>query len=224
MNLNNFNKSDYEQLLKYASRRNITFHDSGPGIIMRHDIDADLPRAMRMAEVESEWGVRATYFMLSTAKYWDGKQWDAFRYIERLGHEIAWHNNVITEWVKWQQLPSGKTIDELITGILKEFQLNGFKIRGSASHGDKMCYEYGFVNNQVFVSFPKVGINGKANTLNYEQVKMEDYGLVYEAYAVPFDVYLSESGKRWRSEIKESDLASDSNRVQILTHSQHWDL
>lgn len=221
MTLNNFDRKDFIQLLTYASRRNITFHDSGPGIIMRHDIDDDLPRAIRMAEVESEYNVKATYFMLNTAKYWDGNQWDAFRYIEKLGHEIAWHNNVITQWIKERDV---KTIDELIKEVLKEFSHHGFNIKGSASHGDKLCYEYGFVNNQVFTSFPKVGLNGKANTLNYEQVEMEDYGLVYEAYAVAHDVYLSESGKRWRSEIKESDLENRENRIQILTHSQHWDL
>lgn len=221
MRLDNFDRANFNELMTFVSRRTIKMQDKGPGIIMRHDIDDDIERAVKMAEVENQYGVSATYFMLNTASYWKKGYWDLFRYIETLGHEIAWHNNVITEWI---QADKKVSIDYLITEVLMEFLDNGFKIKGSASHGDKTCYEYGFVNNQVWTSFEKKGLNGKPNTLDYQQVKMEDYGLEYEAYAIPHDVYLSESGKRWRSEIRESDLTNKDNRVMVLVHSQHWQL
>lgn len=222
MNLDQFNRQDFEKLMDYVAPRNIGIQEDGPGIIMRHDIDDNLERAVKMAEVESEHGVRATYFMLNTASYWNTKwSWEKFRYIESMGHEIAWHNNVITEWIKAERQQS---IDTLIIKVLCEFLEEGFTIKGSASHGDGLCYVHNYVNNQVFTAFPKVGLNGKPNTLDYQQVKMEDYGLEYEAYAIPRDVYLSESGKKWRSEINESDLRNQNNRVCILIHPQHWQL
>lgn len=221
MKLDNFNRTDFNTLIGFVSRRNIGIQDSGPGIIMRHDVDDNLERSVAMAEVESQYKVKATYFMLNTAPYWAKGYWDLMRYIKSLGHEIAWHNNVITQWLKADKK---KSIDFLITEVLMEFLDNGFEIKGSASHGDGMCHQHNYVNNQIFVSFQKAGLNGKPNTLDYEQVKMEDYGLEYEAYAIHSDVYVSESGKNWRGKMRQSDLEDMTNRVQILIHPQWWDL
>lgn len=221
MNLSNFNRPDFFELMKYVSRRNIGIQEEGLGIIMRHDVDDLLERSVAMAEVEAQFKVKATYFILNTAPYWSKNYWDLMRYIQSLGHEIAWHNNVITQWLKCNKT---HTVDFLITEVLMQFMENGFEIKGSASHGDGMCYQYNYVNNQAFTQFPKIGLNGKPNTLEYEQVDMHSYGLEYEAYAIPRDVYLSESGKKWRSKIKESDLENESNRTIILIHPQHWQL
>ena len=221
MTLNNFNRTDFLHLMGYVSQRSIGIQEKGPGIIMRHDVDDDLDRSVAMAEIESDHGVIATYFILNTAPYWSEKMWPSLQYIRALGHEIAWHNNVITEWLK-----GGKTeyIDYYILKVLGQFNEHGFKIKGSASHGDSWCYIYNYVNNQVFKQFIKSGLNNKPNTLEYEQVDMHDYGLEYEAYAISRDVYLSESGRKWRSEINEIDLEDKSNRIMVLIHPQHWQL
>jgi hypothetical protein len=220
MNLSKFDKSTFDQLLSFVEPRCISFHDKGPGIIMRHDVDNDLPRSVKMARAEAAAGISATYFILNTAPYWKDC-WASLKEIQSLGHEIAWHNNVITEWIKCDKK---KSIDELITDTLFEFMEHGFEIKGSASHGDGLCYQYNYVNYQAFTCYPKNGINGNPAKVDFDQVEMSSYGLEYEAYSVGQDVYLSESGKVWKTPVLAGDLLNKENRVQILIHPQWWTL
>lgn len=65
-----------------------------PLVIMRHDIDVCLARAERIARLESEHGIRATYFIMVSSPLYspqtdDGA--DAVRRIRDLGHEIGLH-------------------------------------------------------------------------------------------------------------------------------------
>lgn len=224
MNLSRFNRADVTQLLSVVAKRNITFKQAlkgSKGVIMRHDVDADIDKSVAMARLEHQIGVKATYFILNTAKYWNHSMWEKLEEIEAMGHEIAWHNNVITQWISGNKT---KTVHELITEVLTEFMEHDFDVVGSASHGDRLCYQYNYVNNQVFKQFEKSGLNGKNNLLMYDQVDMHSYGLEYEAYLVPRDVYVSESGGVWSSEVNESDLEDPSKTVQILIHPQWWSL
>ena len=40
-------------------------------LALRHDVDSRLDSALRLARLEHERGLRATYFVLHTAPYWD---------------------------------------------------------------------------------------------------------------------------------------------------------
>jgi hypothetical protein len=67
---------------------------SSPRVLMRHDIDFDLPAARRMAEVEREVGVEATYFfMLRTAHYsvFTKEGTAEVQKILDMGHHLALH-------------------------------------------------------------------------------------------------------------------------------------
>ena len=54
-------------------------------IVMRHDVDRQVERARRLAEVENDMGGRASYYFRE--KFID----DEIRYIESLGHEVGYH-------------------------------------------------------------------------------------------------------------------------------------
>lgn len=214
LDLSTFNRQAFEILMSYVAARNITFFDKGPGIMLRHDVDDNIERSVRMAEIEAEYNVKATYFILNTAPYWS-RGWEQYRYIQSLGHEIAWHNNIITQWIQAGQQQS---LDYLIRKVLNEFTRHDFIIRGSASHGDSLCYQHKYVNYEVFTIAPKV------NTLKYAQVNMADYALEYEAYFVGHNHYLSESGGKWRMPVNTDDLKNHELRTQILIHPQWWNL
>lgn len=70
MNLSTFDSRAFSELLEAVGGRSISFHDKGPGVLMRHDVDADIERSVKMAQAEYAAGVRATYFILNTAAYW----------------------------------------------------------------------------------------------------------------------------------------------------------
>src|SRR5579884_2125901 len=68
--------------------------DAPPVVLMRHDIDFDLSAARRMAELEAEEGVRATYFFLLRTEHYnllsrDGSS-EVLRILE-LGHHLGLH-------------------------------------------------------------------------------------------------------------------------------------
>lgn len=63
-------------------------------IILRHDVDNDLKKAVEMAEVENQIGVKSTYFVLLTSKFYnplskaDRKM---IKKIQEYGHDIGLH-------------------------------------------------------------------------------------------------------------------------------------
>lgn len=73
-----------------------TFTDHAPDrtLILRHDIDFSLEYAVRLAEIEAELGVRATYFFMLSSNFYNvlarsGR--DALARIQALGHIVSLH-------------------------------------------------------------------------------------------------------------------------------------
>lgn len=57
-------------------------------VVMRHDVDMSVERARRLAEVELEVGVKASYYFRDK---FINENSDDIRYIESLGHEVGYH-------------------------------------------------------------------------------------------------------------------------------------
>ena len=57
-------------------------------VVMRHDVDRSVERARRLAEVENEMGVKASYYFRDK---FINENSDDIRYIESLGHEVGYH-------------------------------------------------------------------------------------------------------------------------------------
>jgi hypothetical protein len=62
-------------------------------IILRHDVDRRMDRAVRMAELENELGIRSTYYLRSIPKVFRP---DAIRRLHELGHEVGYHYEVMS--------------------------------------------------------------------------------------------------------------------------------
>jgi hypothetical protein len=66
-------------------------------LILRHDVDASLEAALKMARMENDLGVRSTYFVLFSHKLYNLLQKDdltMLREVAGLGHEIGLHYDV----------------------------------------------------------------------------------------------------------------------------------
>lgn len=218
--------------------RRVLSHDNP--IYLRFDIDDNLRKAFEMSCLCNQYGIKATFFILNTAKYWNDS--DLFVWLKQIqdkGHEIGWHNNVLTEWQSWKKrgehiIQDESMITSAIRSALDRFRFNGITIKGSASHGDPLCRKLNYLNYDVFTecergpeahAFPKCA-------LQIPKVSMRDLGLEYEAYHVPYDLYLSESGgKEWTWRAPETKCYGDGldlqminkhDHIQILIHPQHW--
>jgi peptidoglycan/xylan/chitin deacetylase (PgdA/CDA1 family) len=95
-----FTYSVYRELLtalKEGGRPVVPFRDvpvEGPWAILRHDVDFSLEQAVRIAEVDADCGVRATFFIMYSSRYYSPfspEHQEILGRILDLGHEIGLH-------------------------------------------------------------------------------------------------------------------------------------
>src|SRR5213593_3505306 len=72
---NDFTEARYARALELA-QRNYDFASfesppAGHHVLWRHDVDFSVHRALRLAEIEAEAGVRATYFMYPRSQFYN---------------------------------------------------------------------------------------------------------------------------------------------------------
>jgi hypothetical protein len=127
-----FTYSTYGQLLELfcRSHQNLAFKDLPVGdptsryFVLRHDIDFSPEAALRMAGLESDLGIRATYFLLLSTSYYNllSKEYCEFpRKLIELGHDVGFHYDVAVlsrsgNESLWTTLRSHVSILEQLTG------------------------------------------------------------------------------------------------------------
>jgi peptidoglycan/xylan/chitin deacetylase (PgdA/CDA1 family) len=120
---------------------------------IRHDIDIDIRAALSQAEIEKEYGVRTTYFVLHTAPYYGQFQNGVFyrngciahvcKRIQELGHEIAVHTDALLVYQKYQ-IDGAEALSKEIEWLRSE----GIDIVGTTAHGSAAVY--GAENYAIF--------------------------------------------------------------------------
>lgn len=163
-------------------------------VILRHDIDNDIEKALKLAELEHSRGVSSTYFVLLTSDFYNvfsKESYDVLRRINELGHTIGLHFDEA-------RYPECEGNGEMIYRIKKEADILGRAI------GDKIV--------TVSMHRPSKGlleanieIPGIINS--YSQIFFKDFK------------YLSDSRRRWRENIDEIVKCGKYDKLHILTHA-----
>lgn len=96
-----FDASGYRLILERALARGYSIlplreaADAPPkSFLLRHDLDFSLDRAVAMAELEAELGIRSTYFAMVSSPFYNcfsPRGREALRRIAGLGHEVGLH-------------------------------------------------------------------------------------------------------------------------------------
>jgi len=138
-----FTLDNYKRILSIASRNysfrffNEEFIDKS--IILRHDLEFSIPTALKMAQIEAEFGIKATYFVQLHSEFYNTLERASIisiKEISNLGHQIGLHFdthfwNIKTE----RQLDKHLLIDK---NIIEKY--TGFKIKDANT---KQCGGYG---------------------------------------------------------------------------------
>lgn len=236
-----------------------------PCVYVRHDVDHDLDVALRVAEVEARARWSATYFLLTPGAYdhaprnyyghidggrivHDPALVDKCRRLVDLGHDLGFHNDAVA-----LSLKTGRPPAEILAEETAFFARHGLPLRGTSAHGNPLARRLEFNNREIFRECVRAGrepgreIAYKGRSVRLHTLRLADYGFEYEAYSLPRDSRISESGGAWagvvagtrlpREEWKERfDLAafraavarsSAANGVQamsILMHPIHWSI
>lgn len=228
------------ELVGHPRKRNV--------VALRHDVDHDLDLALELAAAEQSRGLRATYFLLHTASYWQDPQFDLkVRQLEAYGHEVGLHVNVLTEW----HVGVIDAVEARLAEHLGQLRASGVTVTGTSAHGDKRCYEDRFINYWIWkelrgrdpaesesglsaegvatddpgrrIEYPPDSVLTRADRRAFQlwSISQKEHGIEYEAVKARFDRYWSDTGGKWQyGDPFEADL--DSGRHQILIHPWWW--
>jgi len=133
-----FTASNYRRLLRIAKRCYVLrrYSDFKPGerfLLWRHDVDFSMHRAARLAAIEAEEGVHATYFLLLHSELYnllERENADLVRQIAVMGHDLALHfdphfHNVdgakgLERWLAWER----NLLQDLFGREIRSFSLH----------------------------------------------------------------------------------------------------
>ena len=161
--------------------------------ILRHDIDNDIEKAVRIAEIESENDVRSTFFVLLTSDYYNLYSLENITRIGKiisLGHEIGLHFDEV-------RYPDEKSAEGLIYRIKEEADILSAMIDRRVN----------------VVSMHRPSKNILDDDLRIPNM-INSYG---DVFFKEFK-YLSDSRKRWREPVDKIINSEDYERLHILTH------
>lgn len=200
-----FTLANYKSLLELALEKGfcfIVFTDNfladRKDILWRHDVEFSPDIALKMAQIEHDLGVKATYFFQIHSEFYnifDCYFSDILKKIKLLGHEVGLH------------------FDAHYYGVKTENELTRF------IELDKNYFEQVFDCHLSVFSF---------HNTNSFILKCEDYeygGLVnvYSKYFKERFRYCADSTGYWRYEVLDELLKDSSVRhLQVLTHDAMW--
>lgn len=198
-----FTEAHYRQLLRTArSSYRFATYDAIPWgtrfILWRHDLDLSINRAAALADIESEEGVTATYFINPRSEYYnpfEPKQAQLLRHILGLGHRLGLH------------------FDASITNVQTEEHLH-----------KKVAQERRWLEETFGVRMDAFSFhNPAADELKYDA---DQYGGLPNCYSrrlkseVP---YCSDSNGYWRFRRLHDVLVEAKDPcLQVLTHPGFW--
>ena len=218
-----FTYACYERFLDRLGDREVVplreFAEGRGDLALRHDVDSSLESALELADQEHARDLRSTYFVLHTAPYWSRPDLlDRLRELQSLGHEVGFHNDLVT-----LERTQGIDIDEYARRELGRLREAGIEIVGAAAHGSPWCHRLGFHNNYAFAGWDEP-VPGFPSLTVQRKLEPAALGLEYEAYHVLRDEYFSDasfvSGRR--SHPLDLELVPG-RRAIVLVHPCHWD-
>lgn len=198
-----FTLQGYAELLRTARSAGYRFtlfadparHEPGPACLLRHDVDASPAAALRLARLEAEHGVRATYFFMLRSPVYNllSRESDAaVRAVLELGHELGLHYDGAGPRVRGGLAESAAAEAETLGGLF------GATVRAVSFHQPDM----GTVAQ---------ALRGTGLVNTYDPRDMGDY------------VYVSDSNKVWRDAPARDILAGRAHeKVQLLLHPMWW--
>jgi len=198
-----FTRLNFRRLVRmakagYTFRRFTDFHRGERFILWRHDVDMSVHAARRLAEIEADEGVTATYFLFLHGAFYNLFEptiMQHVREIAALGHDLGLHFDT--------RVLNVRNPDEL------EIQLNR----------EKRVLEEFFEKEILAFSFHDPGTHTNA-------FRAHSYAGMVNAYSDYFlrEVsYVSDSNGYWRHRrLEDVLLTAGDARLQVLTHPEWW--
>lgn len=180
-------------------RNYLNFSEDDKCAILRHDIDIDVDKACRLAEVEAELGVNSTFFVLTSSDLYNVNASSTVGMLKKiisLGHCIGLHFDESRYEIDANDYEAVINSIKMETSILE--QILGQKVDCVSMHRPSKT-----------VLDADLDIPGMVNSYNH--VLFHDYK------------YLSDSRKTWRVSIADIIGKDEYSKLHILTHPFWYD-
>lgn len=164
-------------------------------VILRHDIDTSIEKACRFAELEQEFGVKSTYFVLVTSGFYNVFSEQAGEGLHRImecGHEIGLHFDEL----RYPEIAGNA--ERCIEKIRMEAH-----ILGEAAGREIKSVSYHRPGREILAA--ELEIPGMVNSYG---------GTFFRKYK-----YLSDSRRRWREPVLDIITSGQYSHLHILTHA-----
>lgn len=194
-----FDYQHYVGLLNLLQKQNYhitdyhNWRDVERCVILRHDVDNDLEKALSMAKLEQQYHVKSTYFILITSNFYNILSKDnteKIRRIQSCGHEIGLHFD--------EMAYPGLTLEERIDAIRNEAKILETVTGRSVSTVSMHRPSREFLESDMEI--PNM-INSYSKTFFHEFK------------------YLSDSRRNWREPVEEIIQSEAYSKLHILTHA-----
>lgn len=169
------------------------YEDSGKCVILRHDIDYSVERALTLAQLEHDEGVRSTYFALLRTDFYNPSSknvTDMLRQIHAMGHEVGLHfDEAAYPDCTAEELPALLKREARLLSDICDIPIRSFSMhRPNHITLEKNLHADGLVNS-------------------YGQEFFHNFK------------YLSDSRKNWREPVLDVIRSDEYARLHILTHA-----
>lgn len=118
--------------------------DSGNYIVFKHDVETDVSHALRIAQIEKQYGHRGSYYVQAYLLE-NSNNVELLKKIQQMGHEVSYHYDV---------LDACKGDFEKATEEFEKnkrlFEYNGFNIITVCQHGNPIVERVGYHSNRDF--------------------------------------------------------------------------
>jgi hypothetical protein len=154
-----------------------------PYLILKHDVETNVPHAYKLAEIENKYGHRGSYYVQAYLIE-DKNNIALLKKMQRMGHEISYHYDVMDS-NKGDIL---KAIAEFRDNKDK-FEREGFHLNTVCQHGNPVVERIGYTSNRDF--FRNI-------TVQEEFQEISDIMVNFKVKASTDYVYYSDAGRRFK--------------------------
>lgn len=178
--------------------------------VLKHDVETNVKRAYKMAEIEHKYGHQGTYYVQAYLLE-DKENIALLQRMRGMGHEISYHYDVMDS--------CHGNIDAAIQEFEKNkalFEKNGFKIITVCQHGNPVVERVGYTSNRDFFR------NSKVQKLypNIADIMVDFKEKAHTEY-----LYFSDAGRKFNfiyDPINNDIVNSDDKNVSFETLQEMW--
>lgn len=154
-----------------------------PYLVLKHDVETDVPRACEMAKIEHRYGHRGSYYVQAYLMQ-DAANVQLLQQMQAMGHEISYHYDVMDSC----KGDLTKARQEFAAN-LELFEKNGFHVVTVCQHGNPVVERVGYTSNRDF--FRSVQVQS-------DYPGMSDIMVNFKAQAGTDYIYYSDAGRRFQ--------------------------